>query len=43
MRLGREAGPMLASFSAIGYPETSGRNGKIMEMIFLNDDIDAEM
>ena len=43
MRLGREAGPLLANFSAIAYPEEAGRNKKIMEMLFLNDDIDAEM
>ena len=43
MRLGREASPLLANFSAIGYPEGTGRSKKIMEMLFLNDDIDAEM
>ena len=43
MRLGREAGPMIASFSAIGYPQTAGRNSEIMELLFLNDDIDAEI
>ena len=43
MRLGREAGPLLANFSAIGYPTGEGRNKVVMEMLFLNDDIDAEM
>ena len=43
MRLGREAGPLLANFSAIGYPEGTSRDKKVMEMLFLNDDIDAEM
>ena len=43
MRLGREAGPLLANFSAIAYPESAGRDKKVMEMLFLNDDIDAEM
>ena len=43
MRLGREAGPLLANFAAVGYPAEYGRDKKIMEMIFLNDDIDAEM
>ena len=43
MRLGREAGPLLANFSAIAYPESMGREKKIMEMLFLSDDIDAEM
>ena len=43
MRLGREAGPLLANFSAVAYPDSCGRDKKIMEMLFLNDDIDAEM
>ena len=43
MRLGREAGPMIANFSAVGYPQTAGRNSEIMEMLFLNDDIDTEV
>ena len=43
MRLGREAGPLLANFAAVAYPESVGRDKKIMEMLFLNDDIDAEM
>ena len=43
MRLGREAGPLLANFSAIAYPQSAGRDKKIMEMLFLSDDIDAEM
>ena len=42
MRLGREAGPLLANFAAIGYPGV-GKDKKVMEMLFLNDDIDAEM
>ena len=42
MRLGREAGPLLANFAAVGYPEV-GREKKVMEMLFLSDDIDAEM
>ena len=43
MRLGREAGPLLANFSAIGVPNIASRDKKIMEMLFLSDDIDAEM
>ena len=43
MRLGREAGPLLANFAAIAYPQSAGRDKKIMEMLFLSDDIDAEM
>ena len=42
MRLGREAGPLLANFAAVGYPGV-GRDKKVMEMLFLIDDIDAEM
>ena len=43
MRLGREAGPLLANFSAVGYPAIGGRDKMVMELLFLNDDIDAEM
>ena len=43
MRLGREASPLLANFSAIGYPTEYGRDKKVMELLFLSDDIDAEM
>ena len=43
MRLGRETGPLLANFAAVGYPQSSGKDRKIMELFFLNDDIDAEM
>ena len=43
MRLGREAGPLLANFAAVGYPSGNGKDKKVMEMLFLNDDIDAEM
>ena len=42
MRLGREAGPLLANFVAVGYPGVS-RDKKVMEMLFLSDDIDAEL
>ena len=43
MRLGREATPVLANFSAIGLPMGGKGSKKIMELLFLNDDIDAEM
>lgn len=43
MRLGREASPLLANFAAIGYPVGNGKSQKVMEMLFLNDDIDTEM
>ena len=43
MRLGREANPVLASFNAIGLPVGGKGTKQIMELLFLNDDIDAEM
>ena len=43
MRLGREATPVLANFNAIGLPEGEKGSKKIMELLFLNDDIDADM
>ena len=43
MRLGREASPVTASFNAIGLPEGGRGSKKIMELLFLNDDIDADM
>jgi hypothetical protein len=43
MRLGREANPLLANFVAVGYPAGNGRDKKVMELLFLSDDIDAEM
>lgn len=41
MRLGREATPMMASFEAIGVPESGRGSKKVMELLFLNEDIDA--
>lgn len=43
MRLGREAGPIMANFNAVGLPMGVRGSKKIMELVFLNDDIDAEM
>ena len=43
MRLGREATPILASFSAIGLPTGERGDKKIMELFFLSDDLDADM
>ena len=43
MRLGREAVPMLANFEAIGLPTGERGNKQIMELLFLSDDIDADM
>ena len=43
MRLGREATPVLANFNAIGLPTGERGSKQIMELLFLNDDIDADM
>ena len=43
MRLGREATPVLANFEAIGLPVGGKGSKTIMEMLFLNDDVDAEI
>jgi hypothetical protein len=43
MRLGREATPMLANFSAIGLPTGERGSKKIMELLILSDDIDADL
>lgn len=43
MRLGREATPVLANFNAIGLPTGERGNKQIMELLFLNDDIDADI
>ena len=43
MRLGREASPVAANFSAIGLPVGERGSKKVMELLFLSDDIDADM
>lgn len=43
MRLGREATPVLGNFSAVGLPVGGKGDKKIMELLFLEDDIDAEI
>ena len=43
MRLGREANPVLANFSAVGLPIGGKGSKQIMELLFLSDDIDAEI
>ena len=43
MRLGREATPITANFQAIGLPSGERGSKKIMELLFLNDDIDADI
>lgn len=43
MRLGREATPTVANFSAVGLPEGEKNGAMVMELLYLNDDIDADM
>lgn len=43
LRLGREAAPVLGEFNAVGLPSGGRGDKKIMELFFLEDDIDAEM
>ena len=43
MRLGREATPVQGNFSAIGLPVGAKGSKKVMELAFLDNDIDAEM
>ena len=43
MRLGRETTPVLANFNAIDLPAGERGSKIIMELLFLNDDIDAEI
>ena len=43
MRLGSEANPLVATFNAIGYPVGEKGNKRVMELIYLNDDIDSDM
>ena len=43
IRLGKEAIPTIANFSAVGLPTGSKGRKKVMEFIVLNDDIDADI
>lgn len=43
IRLGSNANPVIANFRASGFPIGDKGNKKVMEMIFLNDDIDSDM
>lgn len=43
IRLGANANPVIANFRASGFPIGDKGNKKVMEMIFLNDDIDSDM
>lgn len=43
MRLGRGASPVLAEFQAIGVPYGTRANSRVMELVFLDDDVDADI
>ena len=43
MRLGNDAIPHVGRLDAVALPEGARGNKKVMEIIFLNDDIDADM
>lgn len=43
MALGTQANPVVGVFQAIGLPVGTKGNTKVMEIIFLNDDIDADI
>ena len=43
IRLGTNANPVIANFRASGFPIGDKGSKKVMEMIFLNDDIDSDM
>jgi hypothetical protein len=42
MRLGENASPLMGTFKAIGYPVGSRGDSKVMEILFLEDDIDSD-
>lgn len=41
MRLGQDANPIVANFKAVGYPIGTKANKKVMEIFFLNEEIDS--
>lgn len=43
MRLGEDANPMVSTFKAIGYPIGSKGYGKVMDLYFLNSEIDSDI
>lgn len=42
MRLGNNAPPQMGTFKAVGYPVGSRGDSKVMEILFLEDDIDSD-
>ena len=43
IKLGEKANPVVGNFSAIGVPVGTKGNKKVMELIFLEDDIDSDI
>ena len=43
IRLGAQANPVVGNFSAVGVPVESRYNSYVMEIDFLNNDIDSDM
>ena len=43
MRLGENASPVVGNFSFRALPDDKGPNAKVMNLYFLNDDIDSDM
>jgi hypothetical protein len=43
MRLGKNANPVVANFNFLALPDDKGINGKVMNLYFLNDDVDSDM
>lgn len=43
MRLGKNASPVVANFSAVGHPIGEKGNKTVVDMLLLNDDIDSDI
>jgi hypothetical protein len=43
MRLGEQASPVVADFSAIGYPVGKRGNEQVFDIVILTDDIDSDL
>ena len=43
MRLGENASPVVGNFSFRALPDDKGPSAKVMNLYFLNDDIDSDM
>ena len=43
MRLGENANPVVAEFKTLAVPSGTGRDNTVMNIFFLNNDIDADI